>query len=132
MRRVSKKRAREIRLAKPARDAFAEEFPRCMVCGVRHSLETHEIARGPHRRKAYGQRCCWLRLCQNCHTACSRYLSWPIQKQLALKKLCDPEYYDLELFNVIRSRAITAVNQDEIDAWCRLMEDGSYYPKIAS
>lgn len=122
MRRVSKQRAREIRRAKPDRDQFAEDFQCCMVCGKRGGLQTHEIARGPHRRKAYGKRCCWLRLCEECHDACGRYAQWPIQKQLALKMLRDPKHYDLDQFNAIRSRSILAVTQDEVDQWCNALK----------
>ena len=117
MRRVSKKRAREIRQAKPGRDQFAEEFGRCMICGKRSGLETHEIARGSHRRAAYGRRCCWLRLCRDCHDACGRYALWPVERQLALKLLRDSEHYDLEAFNAVRPRDIHAITQSEVNSW---------------
>ena len=83
-------------------------------------LETHEIASGAARQKALTEPATWLRLCYAHHRG--RYgvhdLSvWPIARQLALKKLCDPEHYDRVKVNLLRDRQPEAITEDEVMYW---------------
>ena len=111
MRRVSRKRLEAIDNAKEARQKFAWEFPRCMLCGLEKCcMDTHEIARGPSRYAAYAERCTWLRLCRECHEQMGDYSVWPIERQLALKLSRDAAFYSTRVFNEIRGRAAFAVN----------------------
>ena len=80
------------------RSDFAFEFDYCFVCNkswhrdrdVPFTLEVHEIARGPARKKAVESRCAWLLLCRRCHDAMGDLKKWPISRQLALKRIHDP------------------------------------------
>ena len=103
MRRASKKRAKIDRLAKKVRDEYDEMFPWCQLCGA-VATDTHEIARGPSRVKAQSERCCLLHLCRSCHEEMGDYSKWPVERQLILKELADPDGYDLGRFNKIRGR----------------------------
>ena len=115
MRRVSRKRAAIMSEMQEARQQFALEFPRCMLCGMEKCcMDTHEIARGPSRLAAYQERCTWLRLCRDCHELMGDYSIWPIERQLALKLDRDTAYYSTFTFNEIRGRAPFAVNIKDV------------------
>jgi hypothetical protein len=126
LRRVSKKRAKLMREVKEWQKDYVEEMGVCAVCDRdREELETigsvitryfgaglnvHEIAKGPHRAEALKHRACCLVVCNqcNCCQLCD-YSVWPIERQLALKLLTDPQHFDLDLFNKVRGRAPTAI-----------------------
>lgn len=111
------------------RRQFAQEFGYCMRCldewkrtCLMFGLQTHEIARGVHRKEAVKHRATMLRLCELCHDTVSR---WPIAAQLALKRMRDPEHYDRVLVNRIRGRQPEAVTELEVDqAEQQLLDDG--------
>lgn len=86
----------------------------CQVCCDSRPVDVHEIARGPARSRALGERCTWLALCRECHERVGDYEQWPIIRQLAVKLLADAEHFDLELFNSIRGRAAKAITLAEI------------------
>jgi hypothetical protein len=54
---------------------------------------------------AQAERCCLLHLCRDCHEEMGDYSRWPVERQLVLKQLVDPEGYDLDRFNQIRGRS---------------------------
>ena len=99
-----------------ARLQFTMDCVDCMVCG-RQGTDTHEIARGAYRKQAVKQRCAWLRLCRECHNAMDDYSEWPIARQLALKKLQDPQYYDRQAVNRLRGRHDNAITEGEVEAY---------------
>src|SRR3989304_701614 len=104
------------------RSDFAFEFDYCFVCNkswhrdrdVPFTLEVHEIARGPARKKAVESRCAWLLLCRRCHDAMGDLKKWPISRQLALKRIHDPEYYSRITVNSLRGRDPNAITETEV------------------
>lgn len=97
-----------------ARVIWGARFHKCMACGGDGALETHEIARGPHRQKAMREPATWLRLCRACHDKMGT-AEWPIERQLQLKADCDPDYYDLAAVNRCRAREEDAITQEQVD-----------------
>lgn len=131
---------REGDITAEARREFAAEFAFCFNCGDlwRKSghgwpgLQTHEIARGPARKLAYADRTAWLRLCAGCHEAVGNLREWPIARQLALKLLCDPVWYDVERVNKLRGRAAGSVTQGEVMQWiARRLASGEFISREA-
>lgn len=119
MRRNTPKRAREDRSNIEARSDFAREFPACWICGRDYFVHTHEIASGPARRWAHGNRIAWLRVCAYCHDE-HIHQGWHcpehIAREYALKRICDQEYYDRPALNVGRFLAPDAVSADDVRA----------------
>lgn len=109
------------------RAEFNEAFDRCFLCGTKARntwpprLETHELARGPDREVAKDQRCCLIRTCQRCHS--ERLDGMSIERQLAIKKLFDPEGYDRTQVNVIRSRHNLRGPQPDAITECDVLEE---------
>jgi hypothetical protein len=97
---------------KITRSIWAKENPHCFLCGARHMLETHEIARGVHRNKGVSLPAAWLRVCNACHRIVE---GWPVARQLALKKWCDFEFYDRVAVNLARGRQPEAITESEVD-----------------
>jgi len=77
----------------------------------------HEIARGTGiRSKAFGRREAWCAVCTTCntHDLCG-YELWPLARQLAVKLVTDPAWFNLQVFNVeIRGRAPDAITLEDI------------------
>lgn len=117
MRRTSSNRAALLAEVAPARTAFALEFPDCWNCGSRwrrtfpQVLDTHEMVRGVDRHKALRNRSTWIRVCRTCHDIVA---SWPLARQLALKRIHDPDHYDRVEVNRLRGRADNAVTEEEV------------------
>lgn len=105
------------------RAEWSLEHTECMVCGHVDRwprwLETHEIACGPARQAALEEPATWLRACgEPCHQGkhgLHDYATWPIARQLALKKKCDPKYYDRKRVNGLRRREPDAITEDEVN-----------------
>lgn len=97
LRRQSLKRAALMREAGPAREAYLEQFPLCMVpwCGNR-SVDVHEILRGCYREVALSERAALLALCRACHDQFGSAAKWPVARQCALKLLVTPDEFDRE------------------------------------
>lgn len=123
LRAVSKKRAKLNREVKPWRDAYRDDTFHCPVCLLGNHwnlvaiapLYVHEIARGAHRAEAIKHRACCLVVCHdcNCGPLCD-YSKWPLERQLALKLITDPDHFDLALFNSVRGRAATAITLRDV------------------
>jgi 5-methylcytosine-specific restriction endonuclease McrA len=111
MKPVSNKRQSRNREAKPIRDKFAADHPNCMVCG-RPADDTHEIARGPARRKAQDKPFALLRLCRECHD--DVHAKWSLGQQYALKALMDNGNYDRVALNRLRCREDDAISEREV------------------
>jgi len=107
MKRESAKAAARRRKYKPARDEYRNQL--CQVCRYSPARDVHEIARGIYRAEAYCERVCWLAVCGDCHDLLGDYSRWPIERQLAMKLLSDPEHFDLVKVNRIRGRADGAI-----------------------
>lgn len=120
MRFESKKRAKKRRIVTYRRQMFLAEFRDCWFCGSGTNLCVHEIACGSHRDKALGERLAWAVACFecNCHQL-TDYSMWPLERQLAIKKLRDPRFYNRVEFNRLRGRADNAITQAEVTAWVR-------------
>lgn len=86
-----------MRIVNPQRDAFIKEFPACWVCFSQWRVWVHEFIRGGSRGVALDNRCCWFAACWECNSGCLDDASqWPVERQLAVKFLMDPDYFDLE------------------------------------
>ena len=120
LRRVSKKTAKVDRAIKREREEYREEFHICQVCNRALATDVHEVARGSHRAKAKLERCCWLAVCAPCHSEkLSDYSQFPITRQLAVKLVADPKFFDLKRFNEIRGRSPEAITLEDLQKWLR-------------
>ena len=79
---------------------------------------------GGNRSKCrYDPRAC-LRLCYDCHQGkqgAHSHRHWPLARQAALKKIRDPEHYDLDLLNGLRTGR-GAVSPEEVQRWVEKMD----------
>ena len=96
------------------------QSPRCWVCELSFKRsttgsQTHEIARGPFKQAAMLEPAAWIQVCQYHHSQMGPP-EWPIVKQLALKKLKNPEHYDRRKVNLLRGRQPEAITEAEVDA----------------
>lgn len=119
MRNESKKAAYSRREFALSRNAYRDEFPRCQICHFRSTTDVHEIARGPARQLALGIREAWLGVCRCCHDDLDDYSVWPIERQLAIKLLEDPAWFNPALVNELRGRAPTAITLVDIVPYLR-------------
>lgn len=89
---------------------FLGEFPHCWFCG-QPSTEVHEIANGNGiRNLAFANRAAWAATCNNCNfNELTDKWKWPIERQLAVKLVNDPMYFDLLAICEMRGRAPTAI-----------------------
>ena len=99
------------------RSAFKGWAHKCMVCGNREATEVHEIANGFARQEALGKRETWLALCHWCHEKLGDKHMWPVAKQLAVKLVKDPEWFDPVVVNVLRGRDPEAITLVEISEY---------------
>lgn len=100
MRARSSKQAALYRKLYPERIEFLYEMGRCAVQGLNcdgcYGVAVHEMCRGKNRMRAFGVRAAWLPACGPCNTGdLDDATAWPLAKQLALKLLIDPRYFDL-------------------------------------
>jgi len=131
MRMFSDKRTKLNRAAASARTEFATEFDFCFACtdewkrnlAIPYVLDIHEMARGGSRKVAMGRRECWLRACRAHHVEMGNLGVWPISRQLALKKLRDPAFYDRVTVNRIRGQADDSITEEEVSQWDAEMAD---------
>ncbi len=87
----------------------------CECCGENRATQTHEIRPGANRLIAFKDRRFWLATCWWCN--CFVLTGMKLDRQLALKKLADPEFYDREFVLLETGLAVTAVTEAEVDAW---------------
>jgi hypothetical protein len=74
---------------------FADEFSVCWLCGGPgdwRGLAIHHICRAASRQKSREDRSTLIRTCYPCHD--NKLDSMPIEGQLAIKMIHDPEFYD--------------------------------------
>lgn len=128
LRRVSKKRRALKKAVDPVRAALVEEVGYCQPCwtlgdGLKWSnLSVHEIAKGIHRQAALSERCAQLVACWDCNSGrLNDYSILPIEKQLAIKLLEDPEHFDLVTFNRLRGRADGAIGMADVVKYLMLV-----------
>jgi len=102
------------------RSAFKSWAHRCMICHVREVVDVHEIANGPARQEALGKREAWLALCRGCHEDVDDKRLWPVERQLAVKLVNDPEWFDPVIVNVLRGRDPEAITLVEIAQYLKV------------
>lgn len=116
MKRVSPKRAKINHDASGERNAYKALFPWCQYPGCdRQAVETHEISRGPSRSKSLGVRAALLNLCRPHHDEIHRSPS--VVRDLAMKRIADPEGYDRRRVNELRGRQPDAITEAEVLEW---------------
>lgn len=108
---MSKKRRTLIDQVSEAREAYRMDFPECALCG-QPATDVHEISRGPAREESLKHPETWIHVCRACHS--EKFATMPIERQLALKCIQSPEYFDRRLVNVIRGRDADAVTESEV------------------
>lgn len=99
MRYRTPKRQKIERAARKVELDFLQEMRGCAVCG---SLQfaVHHIFAGKYRERALLVRAAWLPACWACNSdALEDKAQWPYERQLALKLICDPSYFDLAEIN---------------------------------
>jgi hypothetical protein len=96
---------------KITRTQWGKEHGQCFHCGATQNLQTHEIVRGTHRAKGVKMPEAWLRVCADCHEIVA---SWTIAEQLALKMICDYEWYDRQAVNLARDRTPDAMTERDV------------------
>jgi hypothetical protein len=105
----------ETQHSESTRRQFVYDIARCMICGsCTGGGDVHEIARGVSRKDSYHNRAAWLLLCRQCHDEVGNYMLWPIVRQLAVKLVADPDYFDLEAVNLLRGRDRDAITLQEV------------------
>lgn len=123
--RVNGKTRRVYAETSEQRAAFVASVWLCQCCGRRQATTCHEMTPGANRLKALYYRECQLALCDNdpvygvlgCHPIVQYQ---PLSFQLWLKKTMDAEHYDRELVLRIKGWAMTAITEDEVDAWAEV------------
>ena len=97
------------------RQRFAILETSCWICGD-IATDTHEIARGVHRKAALTKRSCWLRLCHQCHIEQVHGTGfWSrLAVQYALKMIRDGVHYNRVEINGVRGRAPDAIDEAEV------------------
>jgi hypothetical protein len=101
-----------------AREGYRDQ--QCQLCSLIWATEVHEICSGPARQKALNHRETWLALCRGCHQRMHTPSDFSIERQLALKLLVDPEYFNLELVCQLRGRAPTAITLADVSPYLSL------------
>ena len=112
------------------RSDWAKKHKSCWVCGWtvdrykegRFRLETHEVARGPSKKKAMLAPTAWVRVCNCCHSEMGDYSIWPISRQYALKALHDISNYDRVALNKLRDREPEAITDADVHVWLETLE----------
>lgn len=128
LRKRSKKMAATYREWGPARKAFLEEMQYCCVCG-QDAKCVDEICRGAYRMTAFVKREAWLPACNICNTGClTDNALYPREHKLALKALCDPLHYSIEVIRDIMDPR--PVDSDEVVMWI-IREYALRFPQYA-
>jgi hypothetical protein len=99
------------------RNGWRESHPQvCMRCGIRPGfLEIHEILRRS-RCVNWGFRANYLALCGNCHVYFDASNRETMTEALAIKKIRDPDHYDLNLWLRMRDeRAMEFITDEEVE-----------------
>ena len=91
------------------RDGFLST---CWVCGSRHDLIIHEMAKRSQAPNKWGERCNYFLACNTCN--CDVLEDPTLTHQLAIKALRDPRHYDRQRVNVLRGRAPDAIDYDDV------------------
>ena len=78
VRRVSKKRQRELREYAKLRKNYLEENPQCAVCGERKAQDIHHmgVAGGVKRGSNLNNMDTWLGVCRPCHNHIEMNKTW--------------------------------------------------------
>jgi hypothetical protein len=84
IRRVSKKRAGQLRQYKKTREEFLKENPLCGVCKIKHADQIH------HKRGRFGERLVeaeyFLGTCWECHAKIHQNPAWAYKNNFMLSR----------------------------------------------
>ena len=123
MRSRTPKRAKVELEARKLEAVFLEDMNHiCIICGAA-SAGVHHMIAGPNRGRALLVRASWLPLCWPCNSdKAEDKKTWPIHRQLALKFMCDPMFFDLYEINKLLApkecRSIPqAVDPEDVLPW---------------
>lgn len=74
IRKISSKRAKEVRIYLKLAAEFLQENPVCHICAIRHSTDIH------HSMGRIGSllnnKTFWLASCRECHARCHNHPAW--------------------------------------------------------
>ena len=92
---------------------FAANFSSCWVCGRPKwaGMQIHHVARGAHRAKSREKECSLIRCCQACHDELDGLC---LVTQYAIIAINNIAAYDRINLNLLRSRAIDAIDEKEV------------------
>ena len=113
MKKISSRRLKRIREAKPVREALKARVGRCEHClkpTAPEYLDCDEIARGSSRQQALDEPCSILVVCRPCHSIVQ---PWSRAKRLALLYLVRSSDYDLDRFWQVTKRRFP--DQEAVD-----------------
>lgn len=96
------------------RTLWLAQQDRCAVCMLQTALDPHEIITRA-RATEWCQLFNFLAVCRGCHDVVLIWL--PMHVQLALKKLSDPEHYDLQATLRLAKLAPTYITQGDVAQW---------------
>ena len=122
LRRVSARRKKVLEETTGPRREYVANSGGCQCCLRHPAHDCHEILQGPLREQALYKRSCWLALCRECHDAMHDKSIWPVERQLALKLLADPNFFNLAEVNEIRKRR--SLTYEDIVVWLTLRDFG--------
>ena len=114
MRRISAKKRKRDREARPFREQLLIEVGRCEICGNRwiDGLIVHEIARGFSRSAALDKRYAVLVVCNGCH---DKVDGWTRIRQLRVLKRSRPADYDLVAFNKLVGYGENRITEEDVE-----------------
>jgi hypothetical protein len=116
MNKISPKERKKLAGIRDARKAYRDEFPRCVLTGAWGTC-IHEITSGTAgRARGIIEPAVWLAVTYHTNSEVfTDKVKWPVQRQLALKAITDPERYDLAKFNECYTHG--TVYQEDVDVW---------------
>ena len=121
LRRVSADYKSRMSKLTPERKRYRNQL--CQCCGAERAKHVHEIAPAGQREAMLEYRQAWLALCPTCHLRMHNYADYPPERQLALKAIADPEYFDRVLINKLRGRDEDAISWPDVARHLRMADD---------
>lgn len=85
IRKISSKRAKEVRIYLKLAAEFLQENPVCHVCAIRHSNEVHHTK--GRQGSMLNNRAFWISVCRFCHTRIENNRAWAMSQGYLVDRL---------------------------------------------